>query len=189
MPLSLPLPWPRREPPDPFWDAFINRAPADPHNQPAEAIRRAPEGSVFAIKADVHTPEVMATHLKELGRFFGADAVGIVRRRDASDGLPYALVCGLRAPHDPERARGTGGQRPVLHGAYVTFNLGAAIREFGFRATRVGRTGAMHLAVLAGLGEPLPDGRVASRMLGPLYIADVIHTDLPVAPDAQEEPA
>lgn len=186
MPLNLRFPWSRPDP-DPYWDRFINGPLADPSNLPVEAIRRAPEGSVFAVKADVHTPEIMAGHIKELAKFFGADAVGIVRLRPNDDSYPLAVVCAFKAEYDPERAPGIGGQKPAIHGAFVTFNLGSALREYGYRATKRGRDGAERLAAAAGLGT-VTGGRLISPSLGPLYVADIIHTDIPLAADG-EEPA
>ncbi len=58
---------------DPYEDFYLNAGVADPRNLIVNRIREAPEGSVFAVKAETHTPEVMASHIKELGRFFGAD--------------------------------------------------------------------------------------------------------------------
>ena len=183
--MPLKLPW-AKEPADPYWDIFMNRAPADPNNLPTEGIRRAKEGSVYPVQVETHTPPIMAQHLKDLAVFYGAHAVGIVQRADASDGLPYAVLCALRAPADPRTALGFGGQTPALFGAFVTFNLGSSIREFGFRCTKAGTDGAERLAVAAGLGTHSADGRVVHPTHGPLYLADVLLTDLPIAPDGKE---
>jgi len=187
MRMNLRFPWSRSEP-DPYWERFVNRPPADPANVPTEAIRKATEGSVFAVKADAHTPEIMASHIKELARFFGATATGIVRLRPNDDGYPLAVVCGMHADHDPNTALGFGGQWPALNGSYVTFNLGGAIREYGFRGTRRGRDRAAALAAAAGLGTPVGDGVVRTPNGKLLYLADITYTDLPLAADG-EEPA
>jgi hypothetical protein len=57
-------------------------------------IRNAPPGNVFPTKADIHTPEITSSHLKEMARYFGADLVGIVK-------LPSN-----DAPSPPDQVRG-----------------------------------------------------------------------------------
>ena len=182
--------WSRIRPPsDPYEDFYLNAAPQDPRNLIANRIRQAPEGSVFAVKAETHTPEVMAEHVKELGRFFGADDVFIASTEGlglesvrGSDGgtLPYAVFCLFRATHDHRDAPGIGGNVAALKGAFATFQLSAIIREYGFQATR-STEDADALAARAGLGE-LEGGRLRTPRFGArLHVADVILTDLPVA--------
>jgi hypothetical protein len=78
---SFRLPWSRRDPRknDPYWDFFINTPPADLANTVTELIRNAPPGNVFPTKADIHTPEITSSHVKEMARYFGADLVGIAK--------------------------------------------------------------------------------------------------------------
>jgi hypothetical protein len=173
---------------DPYWEAYVNRPPADPNNLVPPAIRAAPEGQIFPVKSDVHTPEVMTEHIRELGRFFGADLVGVAQIESSGDpDYPYAVVVGIRAEYDPRTAAGIGGQAAALTGAYVTFNLGAAIREYGFRATRSGDGDADRLAACAGLGTLDDAGRLVTRDHGrKLYLADVVLTDLPLKPATTE---
>ena len=66
----------RRRSDDPYWDAFINTPPADPANSLVNLLRNAPEGNVFPTKADLHTPDVTANHVKDMARYLGADLVG-----------------------------------------------------------------------------------------------------------------
>ena len=169
---------------DPYWDGFINRPPFDANNLVPPAIRAAADGQVFPGKAETHTPEVMAEHIKVLGRFFGADLVGIAQAdRNGDTDYPFAIVCAIRSEHDPKRSPGIGGQAAVLTGAYVTFNIAAAIREFGFHATRSGELDAERLAESAGIGSLDSEGRLVTRKFGrKVYIADVIRTDLPLTP-------
>ena len=196
--------WSRIRPPkDPYEDFFLNAAPADPRNLIVNRIQSAPEGSVFAVKADTHTPEVMADHVKELGRFFGADLVYIAEaaglggapsgdgESDAAEpGLPYAVFCLFRAEHDPRDAQGIGGHAVALKGAFATFQLAAIIREFGFQARRWSREPLDEAAAKAGIGTLNPQGRLVTPKWGDkVHIADLILTDLPVAPDGPSSKA
>jgi hypothetical protein len=186
----LRLSWPRRSSlrGDPYWESFINTPPADLANSAVEMIRNAPEGNVFPTKADIHTPEIMSSHVKELARYLGADLVGITRLDSASEkndiNHPFAIVCAVRAEHDPRQTPGIGGQVPVQNGLFITFVLSAWIRELGFGATVVAIPEREQLAATAGLGAIDKDGRLITRKHGRrIYVADVIATDLPVAPD------
>jgi hypothetical protein len=186
MRLAMPhLPWKSK---DPYWDAFINKAPSDANNLVPTAIRDATEGQVFPVKADTHTPEVMAEHIKEMGRFFGADLVGIARSNSHDqEGYPFAIVCVIRSEYDPRVSPGIGGQAAALTGAYVTFNLAAAIREFGYRATRVSEADLDGLAAHAELGSLDVDGRLITKDFGKrVHVADAILTDLPLRADGEE---
>jgi hypothetical protein len=167
-----------RAPADPYWDAFINRPPADLNNLITHAFENVPPGGVHPVRSEVHSPNVMASHVKELAHFFGADRVGIV----ALAGNPFgnaapafAIVCALRSEHDTRHARGIGGQAPVLKGLFVTFNLCAVIREMGFQAVR-SSADRDRFAALAGVGPQAPER----------HIAEVVLTDLPLAADQRE---
>lgn len=181
---SLRIPWPGTDSAeDPYWDFFLNTPASDLGNLASEIIRRAPEGAIFPAKADLHTPEITSSHVKELARYLGADLVGI-SRSDPQDGYPFAVVCAVRAEHDPRDAPGVGGQVPVQNGLFVTFVLSAWIRELGFRATRSEDADAERLAAAAGLGKLNADGRlVAARYGTKVHVADVILTDLPLVAD------
>jgi hypothetical protein len=147
------------------------------------------DGETNPVRTEVHSPNVMAEHVKELGRFYGADLIGIV-------GLPAdqgaVIVSVFRAEYDPHSAPGVGGQTPVLKGLFATFTLAAYIRELGYRATREfapdGR--GERLAAVAGLGEAAADGRLVTRRFGRnVYVAECIFTDLPLAVDGRERDA
>ena len=75
------LPWLRKDSRknDPYWDFFINTPPADLANTVTDLIRNAPPGNVFPTKADIHTPEITSSHVKEMACYFGADLVGIAK--------------------------------------------------------------------------------------------------------------
>ena len=167
---------------DPYWGAFVRKAPADPNSLVAEAIRRHPEGAVYPVTSDVHSPAVMSQHIKEFAGFLGADLCGIATA--GVDGYPYAIVCGFFGPYDPETSAGIGGQAAVLNGVYATFNIAAWIRECGYRATVDRDGGREQQAERAGLVTLDGDGRVKRPRPGRhLYLADVLLTDLPVAPE------
>jgi hypothetical protein len=185
----LKLPWPGKEAADdPYWDFYLNAAPNDVRNAVTDLVRRAPEGAVNPAKADIHTPEIMASHVKELARFLGAELVGIVRLDPASaateEPYPFGVVAVVRAERDPREAPGIGGQVPVQNGQYVTFVLSAWIRELGYRATAVADPNREKLAVAAGLGTLNAAGRLVTSLHGAnTHVADVVYTDLPVAAD------
>jgi hypothetical protein len=179
---------------DPYWDFFINTPPADLANTVTEMIRNAPEGNIFPTKAELHTPDITSSHVKDLARYLGTDLVGIAKLNSASlrtagekgaeDDYPFAVICVVRADHDPRQAQGIGGQVPVQNELFITFVLSAWIRELGFRATAVLDPDAERLAAAAGLGKLNSDGRLETPEYGTrVYVANVIRTDLPLAPD------
>jgi hypothetical protein len=162
-------------------------------------IRNAPPGNVFPTKADIHTPEITSSHLKGMAQYFGADLVGIVKLPannalpspvpHTGDGAieeeyPFAVVCVVRAEYDPRTAPGIGGQVPVQNGLFITFVLSAWIRELGFRAKVAPEISGEKLAAAAGLGEINLDGRLVTPQYdADVHVADIILTDLPLAPD------
>jgi hypothetical protein len=179
---------PRSKAGDPYWDAFINRPPVDPNNLVPPAIRAAADGQVFPAKSEIHAPEVMSEHVKELGRFFGATLVGIARlSEDGGDQYRFAILPAIASEYDPRVSLGIGGQAAALIGAYVSFNLAAAIREFGFHAQRWAGEDLDRLAVCAGLGKPDSEGHLVTSRLGRnVYLAEAVLTDMPLSPDSQE---
>ena len=145
-----------------------------------DVIRKAPEGNVFPTRADLHTPEVTASHVKEMGRYLGADLVGITRLDDDA-GHPFAIVCAVGASDDPREALGIGGQVPVQNGLFVTFVLSAWIRELGYRASTATSLDGARLAVAAKLGTLDRSGKLVTAEYGTrVHVADVIRTDLPL---------
>jgi hypothetical protein len=167
------LPW-QRDPAasDPYWETFINRAPADPNNLVPHSFKQAKPGGVNPVKTEIHSPNVMAQHVMDLARFYGADQVGIVRLTDEQ----FGIVCAMDADYDPRTARGIGGQTPAMKGLFATFTVAAFIRELGYEANCVERADADQLAARAGLG---PGGH-AYR-----HVAEVIETTLPLEPTAR----
>jgi hypothetical protein len=181
---------------DPYWDFFINTPPADLANAVTEMIRAAPEGNAFPTKAELHTPEITSSHVKELAYYLGTDLVGIAKLAPPSslstgegkdldeNQYPFAVICAVQADYDPRQAQGIGGQVPVQKGLFITFVLSAWIRELGFRATAAPDPNADQLAAVAGLGTLDGEGRLVTPKFGTgVHVAHVIRTDLPLAPD------
>lgn len=185
---------------DPYEDFYLNARTNDPRNEIDRRIREAAEGSVFAVRAETHTPEIMAQHIRDLGRFFGADLVRIVNAtplHSLLDGattpegekvdpreLPYAVFVCFRAEHDAREHPGAGGRAVAMRGAFATFQMASIVREFGFRATRVSLADVDRAAVAAGIGKLSASGRLDAPGFGTkIHVADVIFTDLPVAPE------
>jgi hypothetical protein len=192
---------------DPYWNFFINTPPADLANTVTEMIRKAPDGSVFPTKAELHTPEITSSHVKGMAEYFGAELVGIAKldyvspfppgegkgegnrgkgegdlNQGDGDGYPFAIICAVQADYDPRTSPGIGGQVPVQNGLFVTFVLSAWIRELGFRAKAAPDPGSDKLAAAAGLGTLNSDGRLVTPKFGTnVHIANVIRTDLPLA--------
>jgi hypothetical protein len=164
--VRLPFSHQRERDNDPYWDAFINTPPADPNNVIPNAFSQVHDGETNPVRTEVHSPNVQSSHIKELGRFYGADLIGIVRLPAVSgtasfspegvpsgidrvsdsihspEGVPsgvqcFAIVTVLKADYDTRISKGIGGQTPALKGLFATFTLAAYIRELGYRATRV----------------------------------------------------
>jgi hypothetical protein len=151
---------------DPYWDAFINRPPADPNNLITHAFKQVQPGGVNPVRTEVHSPNVMSGHVKDLARFYGADRVGIV---GLASGM-FAIVCALRADYDTSTHLGVGGQTPAMKGLFASYTLGAYIRELGY-TTETAKRDAKELVRAAGMN------------VHGMHIADVIVTDLPLQPD------
>jgi hypothetical protein len=191
MPLRLgpiTLSWPGKPADDPYWDFFLRTPPHDVQNSAVDLVQRAPEGAVNPAQEMIHSPEINARHIKELATFLGATLTGVAAldpgAPDTPEGYPFAIVNVVRAEHDPREAPGIGGQVPVQNGLYVTFVLSAYVRELGFRATAKLPTDGVRLAAAAGLGTIDAQGRLVTPQYGTkVYVADVIFTDLPLAPD------
>ena len=173
---------------DPYWETFLNKPMADLANSMPELIRNSPEGNIFPTKADIHTPEITSSHVKELAGYLGADLVGITKLdsndSDNGEGFTFAVICVVRAEVDPQVAPGVGGQVPVQNGLFTTFVLSAWIRELGFRATAAPDPNAQRLAEAAGLGSVSSDGRLTTQSYGThVHVANIIRTDIPLIAD------
>ena len=186
----LKLPWLGKEShkDDPYWDFFINTPAADLANTVTDMIRNAPEGNVFPTRTELHTPEITSSHVKGMAEYFGAEMVGIARLtpEDTRNGefYPFAVICAVHADYDPRKSPGIGGQVPVQNGLFISFVLSAWIRELGYRATAAPDPDAEKLAARAGLGTLNNEGKLVTPRFGAnVHVANVIRTDLPLAPD------
>ena len=188
--MAFKLPWLGKDShrDDPYWDFFINTAPADLTNTVTELMRKAPAGNLFPTKAELHTPEITSSHVKGMAQYFGAELIGVAKL-DANDtgnpeSLPFAVICAVHADYDPRNSPGIGGQMPVQNGLFITFVLSSWIRELGFRAIIVRDADTDALAARAGLGTLNGQGRLVTREFAAgVYVADAIYTDLPLATD------
>jgi len=186
--VAFKLPWSAKDTHknDPFWDFFVNTAPADRTNTVIELIRNAPAGNIFPTKTELHTPEITSSHVKGMAQYFGAELIGVAKLDledpDNNEKYPFAVLCAVHADYDPRTAQGIGGQMPVQNGLFITFVLSAWIRELGFRASAAPDPDADKLAAAAGLGTLNSDGRLVTPKFGThVHIANVIRTDLPLA--------
>ncbi len=165
---------------DPYWEAFVHRPASDPNNLIPHAFKQVKPGGVNPVKTEVHSPNVMSSHVKELAKFYGAHAVGIAALPDSR----FAIVCALRSDYDTRSALGVGGQTPAMKGLFAAFTVGAYIRELGYSADASSELDGDRVAVAAGLGTLNAAGRLVSRELGShVHVADVMVTDLPLEPD------
>ena len=186
--MAFKIPWSGKDShrDDPYWDFFINTAPADLTNTVTELIRKAPAGNIFPTKAELHSPEITSSHVKGMAQYFGTELIGITKLDPNdignSENLPFAVICAVHADYDPRTSPGIGGQVPVQNGLFITFVLSAWIRELGFRASAAPDPDADKLAAAAGLGTLNSDGRLVTPKFGThVHIANVIRTDLPLA--------
>ena len=165
---------------DPYWDTFINRPPADLNNLIPHGFKQVTPGGVNPAKTEVHSPNVMSSHVKELAEFYGASLVGIVKLPER-----FAIVCVMRTDYDTHTAMGIGGQTPALKGLFATFTVGAYIREMGYAAD-ASDADRDKLAAVAGLGVLDAESRLVTREFGRnVHVADVLLTDLPLQPDGE----
>jgi hypothetical protein len=187
-PLKLPWLGKNSHKDDPYWDFFINTPAADLANTVTDMIRNAPEGNVFPTRTELHTPEITSSHVKGMAEYFGAEMTGIARLtpEDTRSGefYPFAVICAVHADYDPRKSPGIGGQAPVQNGLFISFVLSAWIRELGYRATAAPDPDAEKLAARAGLGSLNNEGKLVTPRFGAnVHVANLIRTDLPLAPD------
>jgi len=185
----LRIPWPKSsEDDDPYWQHFLNELPNDRRNSTIDMIRRAPEGAVNPVKAELHSPEITSGHIKEFANYLLAISCGIVdltkQPEEISKGYRFGILCVVPSEVDTKVHGGFGGQAGVQRGLYVTFIVAAYIRELGIRATASPEPAAERLAALAGLGKLNESGRLVVPKYGTrVCVSDMIRTDLPLAAD------
>jgi len=184
----LRIPWPKSNDDDPYWQFFLNELPGDRRNSTIDMIRRAPEGAVNPVKAELHSPEITAGHIKEFAVYLKAISCGVVdlskQSEEIAKGYKYGILCVVPSDVDPRVHEGVGGQAGVQRGLYTTFIVAAYIRELGVRATASPEPDADRLAALAGLGTLNESGLLVVPKYGTkVCVSDMIRTDLPLAAD------
>jgi len=184
----LRIPWPKSNDDDPYWQFFLNELPGDRRNSTIDMIRRAPEGAVNPVKAELHSPEITAGHIKEFAVYLKAISCGIVdlskQSEEIAKGYKYGILCVVPSDVDPHVHEGVGGQAGIQRGLYTTFVVAAYIRELGVRATASPEPDADRLAAVAGLGTLNESGRLVVPKYGTkVCVSDMIRTDLPLAAD------
>jgi epoxyqueuosine reductase len=162
----------------------------------------------------VDDPARMATEIKRVARFFGADLCGIT---DFDDRWLYAARVDTRdmteAPHDlppgltsvivlghemdqelvstyPSALAGAATGREYSHEAAIVLQVAAFIRNLGYSAVASMNDTALVIpyAVKAGLGEYARNQMVITPGFGPRLRFSKIFTDLPLAHDAPHRP-
>ncbi|MCP5087660.1 MAG: reductive dehalogenase [Rhodobacteraceae bacterium] len=157
----------------------------------------------------VESPAAMATEIKHVARFFGANLCGITdfdqrwlysRRTDARDGseqsntLPAGITSVIVLGHQmdealvdtyPSALAGAATGREYSHEAAVVMQLAAYIRNLGYQAIpSMNDTGlVIPYALKAGLGEYARNQLVITPEFGPRLRFSKIFTDLPLSHD------
>jgi hypothetical protein len=183
-PITLPFGGRDSHKDDPYWDFFLNVPPADLENSAVVMMDRAPEGNIFPTQAELHSPEITSSHVKELGLYLGAQMIAVARLSSTEHDYPFGIITLVEADYDTTTHQGIGGQVPTQHALYVTFVMSAWIRELGYRATAVWDPHAEKLAAQARLGTLNAQNRLVTPQYGPrVHVGKVIRTDLPLAAD------
>ena len=167
---------------------------------------------VAADRVEVDDPAQMATEIKRVARFFGADLCGVtdldarwlyasrVDTRDLSEvpndlppGLNSVIVLGHEMDEElvatyPSALAGAATGREYSHEAAVVMQLAAFIRNLGYEAVAsMNDTGlVIPYAVKAGLGEYARNQLVITPEFGPRLRFSKIFTNLPLTHDAPQ---
>jgi len=183
------------------------------YNSLYDIYKNLPEGKVNPNKIPVTDPARMARNIKEIARFFGADAVGITyldqayvyshrARGNPASGekngdpidLPhrYAICLGFESDYEKfltNNSRISDAEYGLgnIHSLQPTFLLAAYIREMGYPARTHGygrfEVNPIPLAVNAGLGELGRHGMLIHEDFGSRLHLAVVTTDLPLEVD------
>jgi reductive dehalogenase len=86
--------------PDPLSRVGANTHSADRRNVVSEALNRAPKGDINPDRLPVSDPEAMTRHIKHVGRYMGADIIGVARAH------PSMMFAGARYSDDGTTAEG-----------------------------------------------------------------------------------
>ncbi len=159
-------------------------------------------------RVKVRNPALMSKKIKNAGRFYGADLVGIVRLNEfwvysrsynrltgkndpirLSKRYKFAIVMAIEmdykkiAASDIEASTATGLGYSKM--AFVSSLLAQFIRNSGYQAIPCGNdtTLSIPLAIDAGLGELGRNGLLITRQFGPRVRLCKVLTDLPLKPD------
>ncbi|WP_166416495.1 4Fe-4S double cluster binding domain-containing protein [Cochlodiniinecator piscidefendens] len=164
---------------------------------------------VAADQVEIEDPGLMNAEIKRIGKFFGADLVGItdfderwlysarVDTRDFSEaentlpeGLTSVIVMGHQMDEElvatyPSALAGAATGREYSHEAAVVMQLAAYIRNLGYEAVpSMNDTGlVIPYAVKAGLGEYARNQLVITPEYGPRLRFSKIFTNLPLSHD------
>ncbi|MEL7463529.1 MAG: reductive dehalogenase domain-containing protein [Pseudomonadota bacterium] len=165
-------------------------------------------------RVEVDDPAKMATEIKRVAKFFGADLAGItgyderwsyaarVDARDFSDapnelpeGVNSVIVLGHEMDEElvatyPSALAGAATGREYSHEASVVMQVAAYIRNLGYEAVPSMNDTALVIpyAVKAGLGEYARNQLVITPEFGPRLRFSKIFTNLPLAHDAPKRP-
>jgi len=165
---------------------------------------------VASERLDVTDPSAMATEVKRIAKFFGADLCGVtnyderwlyesrVDTRDMSDatnnlpqGLTSVIVMGHQMEEDlvatyPSALAGAATGREYSHEATIVMQVAAYIRNLGYEAVASMNDTALVIpyAIKAGLGEYARNQLVITPEFGPRLRFSKIFTNIPLAHDA-----
>jgi ferredoxin len=173
-----------------------------------------PDTPVAPVAMEIDDPNAMATEIKRIARFFGADLCGItgvddrwhyatrVDVRDlseASNDLPEGITNVIVLGHEmdeglvatyPSALAGAATGREYSHEAAIVIQLAAYIRNLGYEAVAsMNDTGlAIPYAIQAGLGEYARNQMVITAEFGPRLRFSKIFTSLPLSHDVPHRP-
>ncbi|MEM9776465.1 MAG: reductive dehalogenase, partial [Chloroflexota bacterium] len=162
-----------------------------------------------ATKIDVGTPAEANAEIKRVGRFFGADMVGITgyderwmyvnkfsdmskteKPQEIPDGLDNVIVTAQAMDYDlvrtvPSALSGAATGLGYSHDALVVLSIAQYIRNLGYNAVASMNDTALAipLAIKAGLGEYGRNGLLITPKFGPRVRLGKIFTDMPLAHD------
>ena len=182
-----------------------------PENSLTFHMSAATDGSVNPERVEVTDPGAMSERIKEVGKFLGADLIGISELNQAyvyshDMGRPegakqgsevklghrYAISVGVEMDYHKIKASPSHIDAAEVGLAYskvakTVCQLAAYIRELGYpaRAHHVVREQVLHvpIAVAGGLGELGRLGFLITKDFGPRLRLGTVTTDLPLAPD------
>jgi epoxyqueuosine reductase len=162
---------------------------------------------VNAVQFPVSDPAWMSNRIKEVGRFYGADLIGITKidqrwvyshSFERATGnyerleihYKYAIVMGIemdwqRIDQSPKPGASAATALAYSQMAELSASLAKYIRALGYPAVPCGNDSAQSipLAIDAGLGELGRNGLLISPEFGPRQRICKVFTDLPLQPD------